>query len=206
MSWRSVLGHLKRPSTILPVTREPSRTSRTSTSLRWTLTLCLSTSGRRKKSGWVNVSTTKRTVGCCLTVGWLKVGQQWLPTPGSLSLLLGKEDCQDIIQIKLNMKRQTSFYFFKVVVKPDFWFRYRVVQSADPDISTHHKVVVPLILITCFHFLAFLLVQTRFCGEWNLEFGSNTTALSCLHRHWKLLSILFRIWEGTEVKFTFGIA
>ena len=44
---------------------------------------------------------------------------------------VGDEHCQDVIQIRLNVKRQISFYFF--------------------------KVVLPLMLITCLNFMGFSL-------------------------------------------------
>ena len=48
------------------------------------------------------------------------------------------EHCQDVIQIRLNMKRQVNFYFF--------------------------KVVLPLILITCLNFMGFSLGTTLIHG------------------------------------------
>ena len=85
-----------------------------------------------KKNGEVNVNY--KTDYRLLFDGWMgENGPSVAPYGWQLVSTVvepvGKEDCQDIIQIKLNMKRQISFYFF--------------------------KVVIPLILITCLNFMGF---------------------------------------------------
>ena len=85
-----------------------------------------------KKNGEVNVNY--KTDYRLLFEGWFgESGPTVAPYGWQLVSTIvepvGKDDCQDIIQIKLNMKRQISFYFF--------------------------KVVVPLILITCLNFMGF---------------------------------------------------